>query len=61
LRADAIESMAGGRLSFAVATGLVAQLLIGAWWIDAVSSLAIVWPLVREGREAWSETAERDE
>ena len=28
-------------------------LAFGAWWIDAVTSLAIVWFLVKEGREAW--------
>jgi hypothetical protein len=26
----------------------------GAWWIDGVGSLAIVYFLVKEGREAWS-------
>ena len=31
-----------------------AQWVIGAWWIDGVGSLAIVWFLVEEGREAWS-------
>jgi divalent metal cation (Fe/Co/Zn/Cd) transporter len=33
--------------------GLGAQFAFGAWWIDAVTSLAIVWFLVKEGREAW--------
>jgi divalent metal cation (Fe/Co/Zn/Cd) transporter len=53
LRADAIESITCGWLSFVVVVGLIAQLLIGAWWIDAVTSLGIVWFLVKEGREAW--------
>jgi divalent metal cation (Fe/Co/Zn/Cd) transporter len=53
LRADAIESITCGWLSFVVVIGLLAQLLFGTWWIDAVSSLAIVWLLVKEGREAW--------
>ena len=53
LRADAVESITCGWLSAVVVLGLLAQLLFGAWWIDAVSSLAIVWLLVREGREAW--------
>jgi divalent metal cation (Fe/Co/Zn/Cd) transporter len=54
LRADAIESITCGWLSLVVVAALVAQLIIGAWWVDAVASLSIVWLLVREGREAWS-------
>ena len=53
LRADAVESITCGWLAFVVVGALVAQLLIGAWWVDAAASLAIVWFLVREGREAW--------
>ena len=53
LRADAVESIACGWMSSVVIAGLLAQMLFGAWWIDAVTSLAIVWLLVREGREAW--------
>ena len=54
LRADAIEAVACGWLSFVVVVTLAAQWLIGAWWIDGVGSLAIVWFLVKEGREARS-------
>jgi divalent metal cation (Fe/Co/Zn/Cd) transporter len=53
LRADAIEAVTCGWLSFVVVVTLAAQWLVGAWWIDAVGSLAIVWFLVKEGREAW--------
>jgi len=53
LRADAVESITCGWLAFVVVGALIAQLLIGAWWVDAVASLGIVWFLVREGREAW--------
>ncbi len=53
LRADAIESITCGWLSLVVVAGLVTQLLIGAWWVDSVTSLGIVWFLVREGKEAW--------
>ena len=28
--------------------------LFGFWWIDSIGSLAIVWLLIKEGREAWS-------
>ena len=59
LRADAIEGITCGWLSFAVVIGLMGQLMLGAWWIDSVTSLVIVWLLVKEGREAWK--AEEDE
>jgi divalent metal cation (Fe/Co/Zn/Cd) transporter len=53
LRADAVESITCGWLSVMVVIGLVAQVLTGAWWVDAVTSLAIVYLLIKEGREAW--------
>jgi divalent metal cation (Fe/Co/Zn/Cd) transporter len=55
LRADAIEAVTCGWLSFVVVITLAAQWLLGTWWIDSVGSLAIVWFLVKEGREAWSD------
>jgi divalent metal cation (Fe/Co/Zn/Cd) transporter len=54
LRADAIEATTCGWLSFVVVATLAAQWLFGVWWIDGIGSLAIVWFLVKEGREAWS-------
>ena len=54
LRADAMEAVTCGWLSFVVVVSLAAQWFFGAWWIDGVGSLAIVWFLVKEGREAWS-------
>jgi divalent metal cation (Fe/Co/Zn/Cd) transporter len=54
LRADAMESVTCGWLSTVVVVGLTAQYLIGAWWIDSVTSLGIVWFLLKEGREAWA-------
>ncbi len=53
LRADAMESVTCAYLSLAVIVGLVAQLTIGASWIDGVTSLVIVVFLAREAREAW--------
>ena len=53
MRADAVESITCGWLSLVVVIGLIANLLIGAWWADAVTSLVIVWFVVKEGREAW--------
>jgi divalent metal cation (Fe/Co/Zn/Cd) transporter len=54
LRADAIESIACGWLSFVVVLGLAAQFVLRAWWVDPLASLAIVYFLIKEGREAWS-------
>jgi len=54
MRADAVESITCGWLSLVVVVGLVANLLLAAWWIDAVTSLAIVWFVVKEAHEAWS-------
>jgi len=54
MRADAIESITCGSLSLIVVIGLLAQFLTGFWWVDAVTSLGIVWFLVKEGREAWA-------
>jgi divalent metal cation (Fe/Co/Zn/Cd) transporter len=56
LRADAMEAVTCGWLSTVVVVSLAAQWAFGAWWIDGVGSLAIVWLLVKEGREAWSNT-----
>ncbi|MBV8334717.1 MAG: cation transporter [Alphaproteobacteria bacterium] len=53
LRADAIQSIACSYLAAVVLLGLIAQWLFGAWWIDSITSFAIVAFLVREGREAW--------
>jgi divalent metal cation (Fe/Co/Zn/Cd) transporter len=53
MRTDAIESITCGWLAFVVVAALLAQLVIGAWWVDPLASLAVVWLLVREGREAW--------
>jgi divalent metal cation (Fe/Co/Zn/Cd) transporter len=53
LRADAIESITCGWLAFVVVGALVAQLLVGAWWVDALASLGVVWFVIREGRAAW--------
>jgi divalent metal cation (Fe/Co/Zn/Cd) transporter len=54
LKADEVESITCGWLSLVVVAALILQLAVGAWWVDAVASLGIVWFLIREGREAWS-------
>jgi divalent metal cation (Fe/Co/Zn/Cd) transporter len=54
MRADAMESVTCGWLSSVVVAGLVIQGLTGSWWVDSLTSLGIVWLLLKEGREAWS-------
>jgi len=54
LRADAVESITCSYLSGVVVVGLLIQLLMPRWWwVDSVTSLAIVVLLIREGCEAW--------
>jgi divalent metal cation (Fe/Co/Zn/Cd) transporter len=40
-------------LAVAVLAGLLANSLLGWWWLDAVAALAVAIVAVREGREAW--------
>ena len=54
MRADAMESLTCGWLSLVVVVGLLANVLFHGWWIDTVTSLGIVWFVVKEAREAWS-------
>jgi divalent metal cation (Fe/Co/Zn/Cd) transporter len=56
MRADAIESLTCSWLSLVVVVGLIANVLLAAWWVDAVTSLCIVWFVIKEAREAWSGT-----
>jgi divalent metal cation (Fe/Co/Zn/Cd) transporter len=53
LRADAAEGFACSWLSLAVVVGLAAQRTVGAWWVDPVASLTIVYFLIKEAQEAW--------
>jgi divalent metal cation (Fe/Co/Zn/Cd) transporter len=53
MRADAVESITCGWLSLVVVIGLTPDFLLGAWWVDTVTSLAIVGFVVKEGRDAW--------
>ena len=54
LRADAVEAITRGWLSFLLVLGLLAQFALNACWVDSVSSLAILGLVIREGREAWT-------
>jgi hypothetical protein len=53
LRADAMESVTCGWLFVVAVVSLGVQAVSRVWWIDSVGSPAIVWLLVKEGREAW--------
>jgi hypothetical protein len=37
----------------AVLAGLLANSLLGWWWVDAVAALAVAAVAIKEGREAW--------
>lgn len=53
LRADAMESITCGYLSFVVVIGLGVEYVFHAWWVDGVVSLGLVYFLLKEGLEAW--------
>lgn len=55
LRADAAESTTCAWLSGVVVVALLAQAVFGAWWVDALGALGVVWFLVREGLEAFGD------
>lgn len=54
LRADAMETLTCGYLSWLLLVGLALNALAHWWWIDSVASLAIVPLLIREGCESLS-------
>ena len=56
LRADAIESLTCGYLAWVLLAGLLTSAIVHWWWIDSVASLAIVPLLLREAREALSDS-----
>ena len=41
-------------LAAAVLVGLVANSLLGAWWLDPLIALVVAAIAVREGRKAWN-------
>ena len=52
LRADAMETLTCGFLSWVLLGGLLANALLHWWWLDGAASLLITPLLVKEGREA---------
>jgi divalent metal cation (Fe/Co/Zn/Cd) transporter len=55
LRADALETLACSFLSLTLLLGLGTNALFGWWWADPVAALAMVYFLVKEGKEAVEE------
>jgi divalent metal cation (Fe/Co/Zn/Cd) transporter len=55
LKADAACSVTCAYMSVALLCGLLLNRLFGWWWADPLAGLALVYFLVREGREAWHE------
>lgn len=55
LKADAACSVTCAYMSLALLLGLLLNRFFGWWWADPLTGLALVYFLLREGREAWHE------
>jgi divalent metal cation (Fe/Co/Zn/Cd) transporter len=55
LKADAACSVTCAYMSLTLLAGLLLNRLTSWWWADSLAGLALVYFLVREGREAWHE------
>lgn len=55
LKADAVCSVTCAYMSFTLLFGLLLNNFFGLWWADALAALALVYFIVREGREAFHE------
>jgi divalent metal cation (Fe/Co/Zn/Cd) transporter len=55
LKADAACSVTCAYMSLTLLVGLLLNRTIGWWWADPLAGLALVYFLVREGREALQE------
>ena len=55
LRADAMCSVTCAYMSITLLAGLLLNTLFGWWWADPLAALALVYFIVREGREALHE------
>ena len=53
LKADAACSVTCAYMSLALLVGLLLNRLFGWWWADPLAGLALVYFVIREGREAW--------
>jgi len=50
---EGTQNMLCAYLAAAVLVGLVANSLLGAWWLDPLIALGVAGVAVREGRKAW--------
>lgn len=50
---EGTQNLLCGYLSLAVLAGLLANTLLGWWWLDPVAALAIAALAVHEGRQSW--------
>lgn len=50
---EGTQNMLCAYMAAGVLVGLLANTLVGAWWLDPVIAFAIAVVAVREGREAW--------
>lgn len=55
LKADAACSVTCAYMSYALLAGLLLNKFLGLWWTDSLAALALVYFIVREGREALHE------
>lgn len=55
LKADAVCSVTCAYMSFTLLIGLLLNKFFGLWWADPLAALALVYFIVREGREALHE------
>ncbi len=55
LKADAMCSVTCAYMSFTLLAGLLLNKFFGLWWADPLAALALVYFIVREGREAMHE------
>lgn len=55
LKADAVCSVTCAYMSFTLLIGLLVNKFFGFWWADSLVALALVYFIVREGREALHE------
>ena len=55
LKADAACSVTCAYMSYALLVGLLLNKFLGFWWADSLAALALVYFIVREGREALHE------
>src|SRR3954453_21368590 len=52
-KSEGRQNMVCAYLSAALLAGLLANALLGAWWADPLTALAIAGVALREGRDAW--------